>query len=99
MIPSQFTISGDCLKLFDEEKKMLKKVLRSHQACLTTDNWASVQNLNYMCLTARWIDNDRKLNKRNIEFCQVSNHKGETIGKMVESCLLNWGIEKFLSYS
>lgn len=29
-----------------------------------------------------------------INFCLVSNHKGDTIGKTIETCLLGWGIEK-----
>ena len=27
----------------------------------------------------------------------MANHKGETIGKVVESCLLDWNIDKILS--
>ena len=27
----------------------------------------------------------------------IPDHKGETIGKIVESCLLDWGIEKVLT--
>ena len=50
-----------------------------------------------MCLTAHWIDQDRKLHKRILNFCQVSNHKGSTIGRVIESCLLDWGIEHVLA--
>ena len=34
-----------------------------------------------------------KLHKRILNFCIVDNHKGKTIGKMVESCLEEWNIE------
>ncbi|KAL0444205.1 UNVERIFIED_CONTAM: putative AC transposase [Sesamum latifolium] len=47
-----------------------------------------------MCLTAHWIDNDWELQKRIIIFCIVENHKGETIGKQIEECLHEWGIDK-----
>ena len=35
--------------------------------------------------------------KKILNFCQVANHKGDTIGKLVESCLLEWGIDKAFS--
>lgn len=50
-----------------------------------------------MCLTAHWIDEGWNLNKRILNFCQVSNHKGETIGQAIESCLLEWGIDNILT--
>ena len=62
--------------------------------CLTTDCWTSVQNLNYLCLTAHFIDRDWKLQKRIINFCLIKNHKGETIGRKIERCLLGWGISR-----
>ena len=27
----------------------------------------------------------------------MENHKGETLGKVVKMCLLNWGIDKILT--
>ncbi|XP_065880418.1 zinc finger BED domain-containing protein RICESLEEPER 2-like [Euphorbia lathyris] len=35
--------------------------------------------------------------QRILNFCLVPNHKGETIGKMVESCLLNWGMDNIFT--
>jgi len=50
-----------------------------------------------MCLTAHWIDEGWNLNKRILNFCQVSNNKGETISQAIESCLLEWGINNILT--
>lgn len=50
--------------------------------------------MSYLCLTAHYIDETWKLHKRIINFCIVENHAGETIGKMVEKCLVFWGITK-----
>ncbi|KAL4566910.1 hypothetical protein LXL04_031036 [Taraxacum kok-saghyz] len=46
-----------------------------------------------MVLTAHFIDHEWKMQKRILNFCQIPNHKGDTIGKATESCLKEWGIE------
>ena len=47
-----------------------------------------------MVLTAHFIDSEWKMQKKILNFCQISNHKGEIIGKTIEACLKEWGIEK-----
>ncbi|XP_077223462.1 zinc finger BED domain-containing protein RICESLEEPER 2-like [Tasmannia lanceolata] len=95
-IPSRSKITRDCFKFFLDERLKLKKIFKqsSQMICLTTDTWSSLQRINYMVLTAHYIDNDWKLHKKIINFCQISSHKGEAIGKAVEKCLLEWGIDK-----
>jgi hypothetical protein len=93
-IPSLFTMMRDCFKFFMYEKEKLKGMFltSSVRVCLTTDCWTSIQNLNYMCITAHFIDNEWNLHKRILNFCLISNHKGETIGEKIESCMHEWGI-------
>ena len=50
-----------------------------------------------MCLTAYFVDSDCKIHKRILSLFLVENHKGETLGKAVEMCLLDWGIDKILT--
>ena len=57
-IPCRTTIAKTCFRVFLDEKKKLKEALREHWVCLTTDTWTSIQNLNYICLTAHFIDSD-----------------------------------------
>ena len=47
-----------------------------------------------MCLTTHFIDKDWNLQKRILNFSVISSHKGEAIGRAVESCLVDWGIKK-----
>lgn len=74
----------------------MKNILAAYgqRVTLTTDTWTSVQNINYMVLTAHFIDDDWVLHKRILNFCVIPNHKGKTIGQLVETCLIGWGIEK-----
>jgi hypothetical protein len=77
-LPCRITLQKDCLKMYEREKFVLKGFLRGRRVCLTTDTW---------------IDSDWKLHKKIIKFCQISDHKGESIGRKLEATLLEWGIE------
>ncbi|RYQ92534.1 hypothetical protein Ahy_B09g098765 [Arachis hypogaea] len=59
-LPGRITVAKDCWNLYISEKNRLKTVFKqpNQSVCLTTDCWTSVQNLNYMCLTAHYIDHD-----------------------------------------
>ena len=93
-VPSRVAVTRDCLRLYIRENEGLTKVLMASQrVCLTTDTWTLIQNLNYFCLTAHYIDVDWVYHKKILNFCLVPDHKGETIGRVVESCLLQWGID------
>ena len=87
--PSRWTIPRDCYQLYIDEKISLKKFLKSssQRVSLTTDTWTSLQKVNYMCLTAHFLDNDWNLNKKNLNFLPISSHGGDVIGKAIEKCL------------
>jgi len=93
---SRRTVARDVYQLYLNEKNNLKKVFarNKYRVCITTDCWTSIQNLNYMVITAHFIDDEWQLHKRILNFCQIDDHKGDTIGKLIESCLLEWGIDK-----
>ncbi|XP_020426576.1 zinc finger BED domain-containing protein RICESLEEPER 2 [Prunus persica] len=78
-------------------REQLKKDLSAHRINLKIDTWTSVQNTNYMVLTAHFIDCDWKMHKKVLNFCVIPNHQGNTIGNLIESCLLQWGIKKVLT--
>jgi hypothetical protein len=93
-IPSRRTIARDCFQLYLDEKLRLKSYFKSDcvRVALTTDCWTSGQNFSYMTLTAHFINNDWNYEKRILSFCDVLNHKGDTIGRKVEEILKEWGI-------
>ncbi|KAK9922177.1 hypothetical protein M0R45_030656 [Rubus argutus] len=39
------------------------------------------------------------MHKRVLNFCVIPNHQGNTIGKILETCLIKWTIEKVLTVS
>ncbi|TYK30514.1 zinc finger BED domain-containing protein RICESLEEPER 3-like [Cucumis melo var. makuwa] len=99
VVPSRFTVARDVLKLYVNEKNRLRDmfVKNKYRVSLTTDCWTSRQNINYMVLTAHFIDSDWKLHKRILSFSPIENHKGDTIGKTIEKNLKDWGIERVMT--
>jgi hypothetical protein len=35
--------------------------------------------------------------KKKLNFCLIPNHKGDTIGEMILSCMLEWGIRNIFT--
>ncbi|GJT56771.1 zinc finger BED domain-containing protein RICESLEEPER 2-like protein [Tanacetum coccineum] len=100
-VPCRATTTTDCYKLYDEEKIKLLDVIQKNigRLCLTTDSWTSLGKKSYMSLTGHFIDNEWKLKKKILNFCRLDGHSGVDIGKGVESCVNEWGIDAILSIS
>ena len=96
ILPSRRTITRACVKVYEDEKEKLKKFFEDNceRVCLTTDTWTAKNSQNYMCVTAHFIDNDWNLQKKIIGFFLVKVHRGKDIGKSLENCLAEWGIDK-----
>ena len=95
-IPSRKKIAIGVWDLFVLEKSKIFEVIHEQRVSITTDTWTSIQNINYMVVTAHFMDIDWKLHKRIINFTKITSHKGEDIGRILEVCLNNWGIDKIL---
>ena len=50
-----------------------------------------------MCLTTHFLDIDWNLNKKILNFFPISCHKGDAIGKAIEKCLRDWGIDRIFT--
>ena len=64
---------------------------------MTTDTWKSIQNLNYIVVTTHFIDGDWICQKKILNFYPIANHKGDIIGRAIESCLLKRGIDQLFT--
>jgi hypothetical protein len=90
------TTRSDCLKLFENEKKILKKQLESvSKISLTTDMWkSSHQVVEYMVITGHFIDAGWNLQKRVLSFVKVpAPRRGIDVADAIHKCLKTWGIE------
>ncbi|KAL8494995.1 hypothetical protein ACS0TY_019238 [Phlomoides rotata] len=88
---SRKSVVSDVKKLYLKEKAKLKRVLANiiGRVCLTVDVWTASTNKCYLCLAARFVDEDWKLN------CKILNFhclEGTDLAAKVIEFLLEWGI-------
>ena len=50
-----------------------------------------------VCLTCHFVDDAWKLHKKILNFCQVEDHKGDTIGRKIKMSLREWGIDEIFT--
>jgi hypothetical protein len=89
----------DCVKIYMRSKNTMrtKFLMIGQRICLTTDMWTSIQNMNYLCVTEHFIDRSWIYQKRILAFCQVSDHKRQTIARELEQCLVELWIVEMLT--
>ena len=82
-------MTRDCFDIFDEQKCKLIAVFKEIQqrVSLITDTSTSIQRINYMVITTHWIDKNWTLRRRIINFCPITSHRGEDLGKSISKCL------------
>ncbi|XP_058750244.1 zinc finger BED domain-containing protein RICESLEEPER 2-like [Vicia villosa] len=90
------TAREDCLRIYEEEKKILKALLRNiGKISITTDMWrSSHQVAEYMVITGHFIDSGWKLQKRVLSFVKIpAPRRGIDVADAIFKCLKSWGIE------
>ncbi|XP_054780792.1 zinc finger BED domain-containing protein DAYSLEEPER-like [Prosopis cineraria] len=75
------------------EKEGFKKFVKELEPRFQIPSRTTVARDAWQLYLAHFIDNDWNLHKRILSFYMVENHKGDTIGKTIERCLSDWGIQ------
>ncbi|GJV21768.1 zinc finger BED domain-containing protein RICESLEEPER 2 [Tanacetum coccineum] len=99
-MPSRFKIARDISKFYLEERKSLFNFLSKDSTTvhLTTDTWtSSCKRMNFMVLTAHFIDDDWVMHKRIINFRPIHSHRGVDIGRALLECITGWGIKNVMT--
>ncbi|KAG5531867.1 hypothetical protein RHGRI_026468 [Rhododendron griersonianum] len=93
---SRAVAKNDCTSTYQAQKKKLKTSLKHvGRVSITTDLWKSPgQRIQYMVVTGHYVDEDWKLQKRVLSFCNVPPpHTGVIISDALYKCLVDWNIE------
>ncbi|CAL2257257.1 unnamed protein product [Prunus armeniaca] len=97
MIPNRKKVAKGVWDLFLVEETKIMSIISYQRVSITTDTWTSIQNINYMVVTAHFMDHEWKLHKRIINFIKITSHKGDDIMRCLDACLNSWGINKVFS--
>jgi hypothetical protein len=67
------TVHKEIMELYKKEKNLLYAQFNKLSCCVSfiMDTWTSIQNKSYLCVTAHWIDDNWKMQKRIINFMHV----------------------------
>ncbi|KAF6173787.1 hypothetical protein GIB67_030544 [Kingdonia uniflora] len=90
------TVQGDCVAIYLREKQNLVKLLGgiSGHISITLDLWSSCQTLGYVFLTAHFIDNDWKLQRRVLNVVEVSSpDREDALSHAIGVCIGDWGLD------
>ncbi|KAE8666029.1 hypothetical protein F3Y22_tig00112518pilonHSYRG00012 [Hibiscus syriacus] len=89
VIISRATAKVDCWTSYEVEKKRLNELLTTvDKISITTDMWKSSQTIQYMVLTAHFVDSDWNLQKRILNFVDVPPpHNGVVVYDELYKCL------------
>nr|GMC86794.1 zinc finger BED domain-containing protein RICESLEEPER 2-like [Ipomoea batatas] len=93
-------VEGDCEPYKKKQRKKSSIIWQEMTVVrlengITTDIWTSNQNIQYMVITAHFVDMDSKLQKRVLNFVEVlPPHTGTCACDAIYKCLQGWGIKE-----
>ena len=98
-LPSRNTVKACILRMYKSEKEKLQNLLNSIQGriCLTSDLWTSISTDGYLTLTAHFVDQEWKLQKKILNFTHLPPpHSSVALSEKINALLTDWRIEKKL---
>lgn len=97
---SRRTCTKDIVEIYLQEKAALQTLfsVEEQRVSLTTDIWTSpTTSYSYMVITGHWIDTNWEIQKRNLSFKFITDHRGATIAGQLLDCIDDWGIKKIFT--
>ncbi|KAG6493561.1 hypothetical protein ZIOFF_048553 [Zingiber officinale] len=89
-------VKADCMKIYENERLRLHEMLdKIHsRVSLTVDMWKSIADMDYVCLTCHYVDNDWRLQKKIINFFPLGpSELGQDVSKTIMERLQEWNID------
>lgn len=102
-LPSRKTVTNSLLpQIYNKTKEEVKlKINQSHAVCITTDSWTSINNENFVAITAHWCDDTNGQLKlcSNLLDCVVydKRHTAVNLCEFLQKKLEDWEIENKIS--
>lgn len=98
-IATNSALELDCIAIYEKEKQKVYGVIGRLRGRISVavDLWNSPENARYLCLTAHYIDEEWKLQKKILNFIMIdAAHTEDIHSEVVIKCLMDWDIERRL---
>lgn len=89
-------VEFSCMDIYAKEKKKVYEILsKLHgRINISVEKWSSRESSEYLCLTAHYVDDDWKVEKKILNFATMdSSHTDDMLSEEVFKCLMDWGVE------
>lgn len=93
------TVEVDCLVIYGKERQNVYEILHSlhSRISIAVDMWTSSQNGDYLCLTAYYVDEEWKLQKKILNFVTLDiSHTDDSISEVVVKCVMDWDVDRMV---
>ncbi|GMI65545.1 DAYSLEEPER [Hibiscus trionum] len=90
------SIELSCVEIYLKEKQRIYDMVSKLQGRinLAVEMWSSPENSKYVCLTAHYVDDEWKLQKKTLNFLTLdSSHTEDMLSEVIMKCLLDWDID------
>ncbi|CAN1335396.1 Zinc finger BED domain-containing protein RICESLEEPER 1 [Linum perenne] len=90
------SVELSCTQIYEKEKRRVHELINrlNGRVNLAVEKWSCPTNNHYLCLTAQFIDDVWKLQKKVLNFVTLETaHTEDMLSEVIVKCLLDWGIE------
>lgn len=88
-------IEIDCMEIYGKEKQKVYEIMSRYHGRinLAVNMWTSPDQAEYLCLTAHYIDEDWKLQKKVLNFVSLDpTHTEDMLSEVIIKCLMEWEV-------
>ncbi|GJY40535.1 zinc finger BED domain-containing protein RICESLEEPER 1-like protein [Tanacetum coccineum] len=92
-------IEADCLTIYAKERQKVFDIIHNLNSRITLaiGMWSSPDNVEYISLTANYIDDNWKLQKKILNFLTLDSSQTEdALSDLVIKCLMDWDVDRKL---
>lgn len=89
-------VQYSCLEIYGKERHKVFEMMNRFRGRvnLSVETWSSQENIEYLCLTAHYIDEEWRLQKKKMNFVTLdSSHTEDLLSEVVIKCLTDWNID------
>ncbi|CAL5342091.1 hypothetical protein CsSME_00026599 [Camellia sinensis var. sinensis] len=98
-IMTNSAVELDCMTIYGKEKQKVYETIHAlhGRISLAVDMWASPENAGYLCLTANYVDEDWKLQKKILNFITLDvSHTDDILSEIIIKCVMDWDVDRML---